>query len=159
MEIVPQISSALLAQMLRLADDPFEHCGLLRGRGARVVRIEAARNVAPDPTAHFEIDPAALIAAHRATRRAHALALLGYYHTHPRGDAVPSITDARCAAPDGQIWLIASRQMVRAFRPHSLGAIHGRFDPVPIDLVVGKRPPKRVGGYGPDGAMPLEILG
>lgn len=159
MEMVPQISSVLLNRVLRFADSPVESCGLLRGRGQSIRAVMPTENVAPDPHVAFEINPSALIAAHRRARRAHGLALLGYYHSHPNGDAMPSVTDARCAAPDGLIWLIATRHAVRAFRPLAHGRLHGRFDPVPIDLVVGKRPPERVGGYGPNGALPLEILG
>lgn len=64
-------------------------------------------NVAPDPLRHFEIDPAALIAAHRASR-AGGLAVLGYFHSHPNGLARPSATDARTAAGDGRIWAIVA---------------------------------------------------
>lgn len=159
MELVPQLSSSLLKRLLRLAGDPVESCGLLRGRGRVVLAAPAAANVAANPHNSFEIDPAALIAAHRAARRAGGLALLGYYHTHPSGVAMPSATDARCAAPDGMIWLIAATNMVRAFRAGASGRLHGRFDPVPIDLVVGKRPPERVGGYGVNGPTPWENMG
>lgn len=69
------------------------------------MEARACANVAPDPLRHFEIDPAALIAAHRASR-AGGLAVLGYFHSHPNGLARPSATDARAAAGDGRIWAI-----------------------------------------------------
>lgn len=71
------------------------------------MEARACANVAPDPLRHFEIDPAALIAAHRASR-AGGLAVLGYFHSHPNGLARPSATDARAAAGDGRIWAIVA---------------------------------------------------
>lgn len=156
METVPEISSALLTNLMRLAwvgpyydgvlGPPDEKCGLLRGRGHRVLRADPAANVAADPFTTFEIDPVALIAAHRAARRQGGLELLGYYHTHPTGDAWPSETDAACAAPDGKLWLIAAQGQALLFRAVESGAIHGRFNQLLFDLVVGKRAPERVGG-------------
>ena len=45
-----------------------EVCGLLFGVGLQVLEIEPAANVADDPARRFEVDPAALIAAHRRGR-------------------------------------------------------------------------------------------
>lgn len=156
METVPEISSALVARLMRLVwvgsfyngvlGPPDEKCGLLRGRGHRVLRADSAANVAADPFKTFEIDPAALIAAHRTARRPGGLELLGYYHTHPKGDAWPSETDAACAAPDGKLWLIAAHGEALLFRAVESGAIHGRFNQLLFDLVVGKQAPERVGG-------------
>ncbi|MFM9829559.1 MAG: M67 family metallopeptidase [Sphingomonas sp.] len=149
---MPQISSALLLRIMRWAllasasGLPEEKCGILRGRGERIMRADAAANVSPWPGRKFEIDPAALIAAYRTARRPNALAVLGFFHTHPSDDVMPSVTDAACAAPDGKLWLIATMREARLFRAVSDGAIHGRFDPVEFDLVVGKRAPERVGG-------------
>lgn len=147
METVPEISSALVARLMRLVSvGAEEQCGLLRGRGHRVLRADSAANIAAAPATTFEIDPGALIAAHRAARRRGGLELLGYYHTHPSGDAMPSETDAACAAPDGKLWLIAAQREALLFRAVPSGAIHGRFDRLEFDLVVGKQAPERVGG-------------
>jgi proteasome lid subunit RPN8/RPN11 len=67
---------------------PAEACGLLLGQEGHIMEARACANVAPDPLRHFEIDPAALIAAHRASR-AGGLAVLGYFHSHPNGLARP----------------------------------------------------------------------
>ena len=105
MEIIltREIVSALLQESAKAY--PFEACGLLLGEGERVARILPAANVAPDPARHFEIDPAALIAAHRAAR-AGGEAIIGYYHSHPSGTSHPSPTDAAMAARDGRVWAI-----------------------------------------------------
>ena len=62
----------------------------------------------PDPETHFEIDPQALIDAHRAAR-AGGPQVLGYYHSHPAGEPEPSATDRAMAAGDGRMWAIMGR--------------------------------------------------
>lgn len=86
---------------------PAECCGLLLGGGGRIVRAVPTANVHADPRAHFEIDPAALIAAHRAAREG-GDPVAGYYHSHPNGLPRPSATDAAMASGDGRVWAIVS---------------------------------------------------
>lgn len=102
-----QIARIALETVLSAARDAGQEecCGLLWGRDNIITRVEPARNVHPAPRTHFEIDPAALIAAHKA-ERAGGNALLGYYHSHPNGLASPSRTDAAMAAGDGKVWAI-----------------------------------------------------
>lgn len=100
------IARHLLEQIMsEAADDPNEVCGLLLGHGARIDALLPAANVAARPARHFELDPAVLIAAHRAARSG-GKRIAGHYHSHPGGLPVPSATDAACAAPDGSFWLI-----------------------------------------------------
>lgn len=87
------------------AAHPLEACGILLGTGGRITEARAAANVHPAPATHFEIDPQALIDAHRAAR-AGGLAVIGYFHSHPVGEPVPSATDRACAAGDGKVWAI-----------------------------------------------------
>jgi proteasome lid subunit RPN8/RPN11 len=86
---------------------PSEACGLLLGRGETISEARPAANVHPAPATHFEIDPAALIAAHRAAREG-GLQVLGYYHSHPTGDPAPSLEDRAQASGDGRIWAIVA---------------------------------------------------
>ncbi|WP_121118397.1 Mov34/MPN/PAD-1 family protein [Croceibacterium ferulae] len=103
------VTSAVLAVMrsAAAAAHPRECCGLLLGRGQAIVQAVPAANVAAEPWHRFEIDPATLIAAHRAAR-AGGPAVLGYYHSHPTGDARPSATDQAQAAGDGRVWAIVA---------------------------------------------------
>ena len=78
-----------------------ECCGLLLG-GDTIDEARPATNVAPDPIRCFEIDPQALSDAHRVARRG-GPAVLGYYHSHPRGPAEPSAVDRAMAAGDGMV--------------------------------------------------------
>ncbi len=121
------ISRSILDAILALAAaDPLrEICGLLLGEGEGVRAFRPAKNVAPDPARHFEIDPAMLIAAHRDARSG-GPAILGYYHSHPSGTTRPSRKDAAQAQPDGMLWLIAAQGGVAAWRSGQ-GGLHGRF--------------------------------
>ncbi len=92
-----------------------ECCGLLLGQGGRVEEVRSAANIAPDPLRHFEIDPAALIAAHRA-ERAGGAQLAGYYHSHPAGHPLPSATDCEHASGDGRVWAIIAGGEVTFWR-------------------------------------------
>ena len=123
-------AKGVVAEIVRAAaGSRDEVCGLLLGLPDRVDAMRACRNVASDPTTAFEIDPAALIAAHRAAR-AGGPVIVGCYHAHPRGDATPSRRDAADAAPNGWLWLIVGRGEARLFRAVEYGAIRGRFDPL-----------------------------
>ncbi|AEG48698.1 putative protease [Sphingobium chlorophenolicum L-1] len=107
------ISRGLLEQIMsEAAADTNEVCGLLLGEPGRIDAIQPAANAASDPARRFELDPAVLIAAHRAARAGGAR-IVGHYHSHPGGAPVPSATDAACAVADGSLWLIAGRGAAR----------------------------------------------
>lgn len=94
------------------AAHPREACGLLLGEGRRILEARETANVHPAPTTHFEIDPQALIDAHRAARVG-GPEVLGYFHAHPSGKPVPSATDCAMAARDGRVWaIIAGRDVM-----------------------------------------------
>jgi len=90
-----------------------EICGLLFGNEARIEEARSTANVAPDTSCWFEIDPAALFAAHRA-ERAGGPRLIGHYHSHPGGSAEPSPRDLAAAEP-GRLWLITGGGVIRAW--------------------------------------------
>ena len=85
---------------------PQEACGLLLGSGNQITRFCQTANVHPAPETHFEIDPQALIDAHREAREG-GPQVLGYFHSHPVGPARPSATDRAMASGDGRVWAIA----------------------------------------------------
>lgn len=128
-----EISSAVLARIVAEADafHRREVCGLLIGRPGRVTAALSCRNVAADPAHAFEIDPAQLIAAHRAAR-AGAGDIVGCYHSHPGGSPLPSPRDAAAAAPDGSIWIIVAGHGTGCYRAVEHGRHEGRFDVVEL---------------------------
>jgi predicted GIY-YIG superfamily endonuclease/proteasome lid subunit RPN8/RPN11 len=103
---------------------PEECCGLLLGHET-IEHAQPAANVAKDRRRHFEIDPQALVDAHRAAR-AGGPGVMGYYHSHPLGPAAPSATDRALAPGDGRIWAIVGQDGVTFWRDDQ----HG-FAPLP----------------------------
>ena len=115
---------------------PEEACALLEGEviaGCADVRaLHLVANVAADRRATFEVDPRALLRLHRETRE-RGSALIGVWHSHPNGVAVPSATDFAQAYDPTLVWLLTSVTAVgagaaRAFRvgPHG-------FIPIELD--------------------------
>jgi desampylase len=124
------IESDLLARLqaeVRASPD-LEICGLLFGEGDRVEAAQSTANVAANPATTFEIDPRALLAAHKAARLG-GPKLVGCYHSHPSGSATPSVHDQAAAEP-GSLWLIMTQINARFWRASS----HA-FEP--LDLIVG----------------------
>jgi proteasome lid subunit RPN8/RPN11 len=126
-----RISRALQARMLeeaaRMPDR--EVCGLIFGVGDDdVTEIQQCANVAANPESAFEIDPGALIAAHKAERSG-GPALIGCYHSHPNGVEKPSLRDAESDGRAHSLWLIIADNKLVAWR--SAGS--GTFERVEID--------------------------
>lgn len=112
-----EVSSALIERLraLAAAAHPLEACGLLLGRGERIETVRPCANVHPTPATHFEIDPVALVEAHRAARAGGAR-VIGYWHSHPAGPPEPSATDRAMAAGDGKVWAIVTAGAVGWWR-------------------------------------------
>ena len=112
-----QIAETVIPAILAAARNahPHECCGILLGGENRVESYLSANNIHPNPETHFEIDPRALIAAHKA-ERAGGPQVVGYYHSHPTGDPAPSATDRASAAHDGKVWAIVAGDEVAFFR-------------------------------------------
>jgi desampylase len=123
------VIAALLSEAAAAALN--EACGLLLGSPNRIDHAALARNVHPTPQTHFEIDPAALIAAHKAERRGGA-AIAGYWHSHPGGGTAPSATDQASASGDGKVWAIVAGGEVGFWRDSP-----GGFEALPYQLVDG----------------------
>lgn len=121
-----EVSSSVIAVLLAeaAAARPREACGILLGEGGTVSRAVACANVHPTPATHFEIDPQALIDAHRAARSV-GPEVMGYWHSHPVGPPVPSATDRLHATQDGKVWAIVGEGRVGWWRD-----ARGGFEPL-----------------------------
>ena len=83
---------------------PDECCGLLIGTPARIALAHRARNLEASAT-RFLIDPRDHFAAVHAAREARRF-VVGVYHSHPRGTAIPSPADLADASYDDYLYLI-----------------------------------------------------
>ncbi|WP_309148095.1 M67 family metallopeptidase [Qipengyuania flava] len=99
---------------------PQECCGILLGADDTIKAIRPTTNVHPAPDRHFEIDPQALVDAHRAARSG-GPSVIGYYHSHPNGRAEPSATDRQQSAGDGAIWAIIAAERITLWRSGDAG--------------------------------------
>lgn len=128
MDIV--VTSGVLATLQREAARaaPEECCGLLlgpipgrgAGQGEVIEQALPAANVADDRKVRFEIDPLALLAAHKVERGG-GPQVLGYYHSHPTGHPVPSAVDCEHSTGDLRIWAIIADGTVAFWRDSGNG--------------------------------------
>lgn len=91
---------------------PEECCGLLVGSRdshnvIHIHRLVASRNVATSARDAFEIDPQVRFDVTRAVRGT-GQAIVGHYHSHPRGPAMPSARDLAQAYEPDLLWLIVA---------------------------------------------------
>ena len=115
--IATSVREAMVAHARR--DAPRECCGLLIGRGRRVDLALAMANAARRPRTRFQIDPGEHIAVRRVLRHvAPDLEIVGLYHSHPEGPAVPSARDVAEAHYPDWLFVIVGRagRSVRAFQ-------------------------------------------
>jgi proteasome lid subunit RPN8/RPN11 len=111
---------AALAEQIRQEAEiaaPRECCGLVEGlrEGGRfrVTALHAARNLAMEAD-RFDVDPRDHLAAGKMARaRGHQI--IGCYHSHPRGAAIPSPRDSEGAGEENFLWLIAAGGDLAAF--------------------------------------------
>jgi proteasome lid subunit RPN8/RPN11 len=138
---VVRIARGALADMRAhaRAELPNECCGLLVGDAAGVVRSIRARNRRKSPTRYL-IDPRDHFSAIRAARAA-GLAVIGAYHSHPSGPAVPSMRDLAEAHDRSYVYVIVSpaeKGDTRGFRFSG-----SAFEPVDLEVA---RPRRRSSG-------------
>lgn len=139
-EVRPEVLRALwiapvfLEEMRRHVEQmrPEEACGLLHGKGRLVTGVAPITNELHSPV-QFRMAPVEMLSAFQHMDQL-GEDLLGIYHSHPTGPAVPSPTDIAEFAYPGVLYLIWSplegeEWQVRGF------AIEGqRFLEVPLEL-------------------------
>lgn len=113
----PGVVRAVLDHARR--ERPRECCGLLVGTRGRITAAVPMRNLARGRT-RYRLDPAGNIALQRVLRVIEPrTTIVGVYHSHPRGPAVPSETDIAEALYPDWIHVIVGfagrRPEVRAF--------------------------------------------
>ena len=110
---------------------PGECCGLLVGRGRRIVRVSRvvpSSNIAAGRDDRFEVDPKLRFDLMRELGEGPER-IVGHYHSHPDHPARPSPTDLACAFEPELLWLIlavSNGQAVQS-RAWRLAPDGGRF--------------------------------
>lgn len=102
------LSTDLKTQIRRHCADsyPLEACGLLIGWGDNIVtNIVTSPNLSDHPAKNFELDPA-LIIQHQKESRLGNDKILGHYHSHPDGQACPSVQDQAQNHDSDLVWVI-----------------------------------------------------
>lgn len=84
---------------------PHEACGLLLGQGGKITHMVPSPNLSDQPTKNFDIDPA-LIIQHQKAGREGSEQIVGHYHSHPDGQAMPSARDQAQNYDRDLIWVI-----------------------------------------------------
>lgn len=131
LEVSDAILAAIVAHARRAA--PEECCGLLVGEADRIVEAIPTPNIATDRQRRYVIDPRDHFDVIRAARQ-RGNTVLGAYHSHPCGAAIPSETD-RLEAFGGFVFIIVGL----AGEPPEVTAWHwesGNFRPL---VLVGTR--------------------
>jgi proteasome lid subunit RPN8/RPN11 len=122
-----------LRQEAQAAED-MEICGLLVGKPGQIDAVVPLRNWDPEPKHGFALDPAEHVAAARHARVAR-MTVLGHYHSHPSGNAVPSMADAAQAHEEGVYWLIVAGREARLWISRRGGPVLRAFEPVELMLL------------------------
>ncbi|MDX2140486.1 MAG: M67 family metallopeptidase [Chloroflexota bacterium] len=133
--IMPEAHAAMLAHAR--ADAPREACGVLLGRDGMVKEAVPVANRAADPLHTFRLDERQYVAAlYDGEQR--GLGLIGFYHSHPQGLAIPSQTDiAQSHYPDALHVIVGlvGDSLLTVWRLR-----HGAAEQV--DWVMGSAPPE-----------------
>ena len=103
-----RVRAEILKEMLLHArrESQIECCGLLAGRDDIITTIFPAKNALTSATA-FEIAPEELFHLFRGIRE-RSLVHLGLYHSHPKGENIPSPRDIDQAYYPGHPYFIIS---------------------------------------------------
>ncbi|HEY7290935.1 MAG TPA: M67 family metallopeptidase [Vicinamibacterales bacterium] len=136
-QIRARVLDAIVAHARRIS--PEECCGILIGRSdeqsSEIVDATPARNISPRPTVRFLVEPRDHLDALRDARQRN-LAVVGFYHSHPRTAPAPSETDLAEATYPNHLFLIvglrAEPPELRLYRFRD-----GNFHGVPLVTVAG----------------------
>ncbi len=127
-----------------MAEAPHESCGVIAGVGSRAQKVITLSNVADDPRHNYETDPAGLVRT-MLTLESEGLEFIGFYHSHPKGDAIPSETDIKQAHyPDTPYLIVGMRHgkpRLAAWRIHNgiVDRVELHIGDNPADIVDDER--------------------
>ena len=119
---------------------PHEGCGLLvstqNDTEISVTRIAIAPNARiADATTRFEVDPKFQFDLMRELEGTDEQ-IIGHFHSHPNGDAIPSERDKKMALDKDMIWVIVAVENGKAGEPkaYAVAEEEKRFYPIPLRI-------------------------
>ncbi len=121
------------------AEQPREACGIIAGREDRADEIIPIANTAAEPLHNYYMDEHALAAA-LMRLQGRGLELIGFYHSHPSSDPIPSPTDQRQATYPDTPYLIVG---LKNNDPRLAAWLLRPGQVTQVDLQVGGDPPPR----------------
>jgi desampylase len=117
-------------------DIPSEACGILLGIDTEVKQIVPLPNVAATPLSAYRIDDHALVSTFFAAQQ-QGLEVIGFYHSHPDGDPIPSQVDIRQSAyPDAAYLIVGLRSGETRLAAWSIQSQQVR----PIEIIQASKP-------------------
>ncbi len=111
-----------------------ECCGLLAGHGNVITQAFPAENVASDPAKTYEIAPRQIVQLLREFRE-RRLGFLGIYHSHPKGDNVPSPRDIELAYYSEAAYFIVTPRPYAAKPVRAFSIRNGRVTELEIETI------------------------
>jgi proteasome lid subunit RPN8/RPN11 len=119
-----------------LDDRSHEACGIIGGIGEQAQVVIPVANIAADPRNAYRLDDRALVeAVHRLSRQ--GLSPIGFYHSHPNSDPIPSATDIAQAAYRHTPYLIVG---LRGHEPRLAAWELNGNAVIPVELFIGVQP-------------------
>lgn len=108
--------------------------------GPHVLEAIPCSNGAEDPTRRYEISPTDYFAQIRRCRRineaqSERFAVVGAYHSHPRGGSEPSETDVEQAFRDFVFLIVGLGASIGGMEIRGYTVDDGRLTPVPLIVV------------------------
>ena len=123
------------------AEAPNEACGVIAGRGTVAHEIIPIPNTADDPLHAYRMDEQSLVTALIGGEK-RGLELVGFYHSHPHSDPIPSPTDIRQATYPDTPYLIVSLKGGEA-RLSAWSMRYGQVTPIEVQVGIESPPESR----------------
>ncbi len=108
-----------------------ESCGLISTSDGNPAHYYAVKNIAVDPSTHFEMEPKQQIAAMKHMRE-HGEDLLAIVHSHPLSPPLPSATDMQEAGYADAYYIIVSLNTKGVLEMRGFKIVDGNMQPVDL---------------------------
>ena len=108
-----------------------ESCGLISASAGKPAHYYAVKNIAADPSTHFEMEPKQQIAAMKHMHE-HDENLFAIVHSHPLSPPVPSVTDMNEAGYPEAYYIIVSLNTRGVLEMRGYKIVHAEMQAVDL---------------------------